>query len=236
MRQSLHGATDAATMVLFWPELLPDDFQARFENDPFALLEQLRAENRAIWFPCDSDGDYHLSIFIDCEIPEELRKIEKAAEIRFVLHAKGPAYFGGGEYLFKHDNHSLTKHPHMRQRAEIPDGIYDVKSYCLWQGECHYEDWMLQQVGLAAKRRWELFGAMVACSIVGMIATLFACAFLSWPYWSPFVGAEACLILSAIMLHRSELYQRAEKANREYGVRFPSYIVELTSRAAAGAT
>ena len=58
MKLTASGGTDAANIVLFWPDNLPDDADATLKGDPVDLVDQLQKDGKLVWFPCLSDGGY----------------------------------------------------------------------------------------------------------------------------------------------------------------------------------
>ncbi len=236
MHQSLEGATDAANMLLFWPDLLPEDGDGRLHSDPIGLIEELRAENKLIWFLCEGDGSYRLSIYLNEEIPDHLRGVERAEEYTFTLRSQGIAFFGGMECVFKKDGQFLKKHPGMGTSVSIPDGSYEATVLCLLPSEDDRRDWIIAQASSAALRSWDTHkGAVVLC-VAGFIATLIAVCVSRWQTWSVFAGVEAFLIAIAFAMTRMPRYRLAKKANDEYAVAFPAYVLKLKTLETALAT
>src|SRR5438067_4253166 len=124
MKLTARGGTDGAHMVLFWPATLPAGTDDALEDDPVALVERLKADGKLIRFPCDSDGQYTVAVFVRTPVPSDLLAVCKEPEHYLRLEVKGDGYFGGLEYLFQEDRSLLDRFPHMAEPIRIPDGTY----------------------------------------------------------------------------------------------------------------
>src|SRR5581483_9816022 len=124
MKLTATGGTDGASIVLFWPENLPEDADTILQDDPVSLIERMRDEGKLVWFPCEGDGTYTLAIYVRTELPAELQSVLKDEEKYPHLAVRGVGYFGGMEYVFKRDSSFLDKYPHMCEKVEIPPGEY----------------------------------------------------------------------------------------------------------------
>src|SRR5207237_9307150 len=97
MKLTASGGTDGTTMLLSWPDNLPDDGDRLLRDDPIDLLEKLDAEGKLIYFPCAGDGHYRLSVYVGEEVPGELAAMCREHKRFARLVAAGEGYFGGGE-------------------------------------------------------------------------------------------------------------------------------------------
>src|SRR5436190_23377729 len=121
------GGTDGANIVLFWPDNLPDDADELLTQDSVALVENLRDQGKLIWFPCDGDGRYAVAVFLAMDVPDDLI-VHCKEEVKIPsLIVRGPGYFGGMEYMFKHDSSFRDKYPGMCEQVNIPDGTYSAR-------------------------------------------------------------------------------------------------------------
>jgi len=171
MKITARGATDAANIVLFWPENLPDEGDAMLASDPIALVESLRDQGKLIWFLCDGDGEYTVAIFVRSLVPEDLMVHCRDEERIPVLAVRGVGYFGGMEYMFKQYPKLLTKYPAMCEQVLTPEGTYAARVYRTEVPESLYESWLAAQAGVGAKRLWDIHGVIAA----GAVASVLQC-------------------------------------------------------------
>jgi hypothetical protein len=227
MKLTARGGTDGANMVLFWPATLPAGADAAFEDDPVAFVEQLKADGKLIWFPCDSDGHYTLAAFVRTPVPSDLLAVCKAPEHYPRLEVRGDGYFGGLEYLFKDDRSLLDRFPQMAEVVRIPDGIYKATVYQAEAPESLYEEYLRNRAGPAAKGVWDAHRLVAACAVAGVFASLIAAATGPRGLWQPVVGVTAALIVTAVAISRTPAYRKVRQARDEYEMTFPAYVVHL---------
>lgn len=227
MRIDVNGATDTASMVLFWPELLPEDVETELQKDPIGLVEKLHAGQRLISFPCDSDGDYWLSIFVRSEIPANLMRFcrEEAAYRHF--HVPGSGFFGGSEYLSKDGFDCENPCSHMHQRANVPSGVYSAKVYTVDTPEEYYDNWLAKRVGSASIRIWNFHSNIAAWSVLSVLVSIAAFFFLSWFAWWCVVAVTGLLTLFCLMLSRTPAYIAVKIAQDKFAQEYPSYVLVL---------
>jgi hypothetical protein len=228
MKITASGGTDGANIVLFWPDHLPDDGDQRLQDDPVALIEQLQKDGRLIQFPCDSDGSYTLSVFLDEPVPPELLTCCKQHDQRQVT-AKGDAYFGGAEYMFKRDDSFRRKYPGMCEKVGIPEGTYAATVYETDVPEEIEKQWVMVHAGPRARRASNAFGALVVAAVLGVLVTLSGLCYMKWAVWFWVTGAMAALVAGAMWLSRAPGTRAVAAARREYEKAYPSYVVHLKS-------
>jgi hypothetical protein len=221
------GGTDGANMVLFWPDNLPDDADAILESDPIALVENLRDQGKLIWFLCDGDGGYTVAIFVRSVVPDDLIAHCGDEERIPSLVVRGVGYFGGMEYMFKHDSSFLKKHPNMGEQVKIPEGTYSARVYRTAISETFYESWLLTQAGVGAKRFWDIHGTIAACAIASIFASLIAFFFVAWTVWFCILAIASILVFGAVAMSRTEKYKRVARARDAFEKAYPSYVVHL---------
>jgi hypothetical protein len=125
MRIEIEAGTDAASLILFDPEALPDDFDRRTRADPVELLEELHAEGRACWINTCADGSFRLHAYVDEPIPASLAPYLGNPEILEGFRVPScRLYLTGVEYAFRDDDQLLRKFPHMGGSVTIPTGVY----------------------------------------------------------------------------------------------------------------
>jgi hypothetical protein len=226
MKITAHGGTDAATIALFWPDNLPEGADRLLQKDPLELAESLRKEGRLLWFPCDGDGDYTVAIFVRSPVPDYLRALCEDEERYPTLVVKGQGYFGGGEYMFKHDSSFLKKHPRMCERVVVPEGAYAATVYRTNVPEEIYEAWLKDHAGSRAKRLWDFHGVLAACSVAAVVLSLISFAF-PWVVRYCVMAATLVLVGLAVGLSRTKAYRSVAAAQKEYEKAYPGYVVHL---------
>lgn len=210
MKLTARGGTDGASIVLFWPANLPEGADAMLQEDPVSLAEQLQAEGKLLWFPCTGVGDYTLAIFVDTPIPEDLARHCREVQRYPALTLPGKGYFGGQEYMFKHDSGLSDKYLGMIERVMIPEGTYAAVVYetDLPPGHSH-NDWTTV-----------LMIALVCGTLVGMGTR-------SWLLCLGFASAAVLLILATVLRSRRELCRSGNRAQENGEQESPSYVLQL---------
>lgn len=227
MKLTASGGTDGANIVLFWPDNLPENADQLLADDPIALVEDLQTEGKLIWFPCEGDGSYSVAIYLQEEIPEPLRQFCQHEEEYQQLAVRGEGYFGGLEYMFKHDRQFLDQHQGMCQPVKMPAGQYSASVYQTEIPQAFAASWLREQSGAAAMRISNLQGWLVSLSVLGVFASLISLFILPRPAWFALASVTAILIGGCALLSKSEAYQTVAKAREEYERTFPTYVVRI---------
>src|SRR5262245_61494341 len=125
MQQTLTAGTDAASVVVFDPAALPNNFEEKYPDDPISQLEQLSQAGRLFWLDTHADGEYLLGVYIGESLPSALQPFAKSLKLFDQFHVpSGRLFFTGMEYAFRTNDNALRKHPHMGEAADIPPGQY----------------------------------------------------------------------------------------------------------------
>jgi hypothetical protein len=227
MRITARGGTGGASIVLFWPDNLPEDADTLLRRDPIDLVERLRGEGRLIRLPCDADGEYTVSIHLRAPVPEPLLALCRDEERYPKLIVSGDGYFGGVEYLFKYDRRLLDKYPHMCEKVAIPDGTYTAWVYQTDVPELMYDGRLLEQAGARAVRLWNLHGRLAALSVVAVLGTLLTYFVLPWLVWLGILTLTLAACGSAIALSKTGSYKAVAKAQADFENAYPAYVVHL---------
>jgi hypothetical protein len=224
------GGTDAGDMLLFWPDNMPEDADSWMEGgDPIPMIESLRAEGKLIWFPCDSDGGYSVSIYVRTEIPGPIAKHCVDEEVIDRLLVRGRGYFGGGEYAFKRNDRMMKKYPGMCEQVDIPEGDYSARLYRIETPDGFDDDWLLENAGVPPATAWSLHATFMAMTVMAVMASLASLCFVGWTFW-PLVGCVAAAILfgtTAALICRTKSFRDAAAAQRVFERMFPAYVVAL---------
>ena len=161
MKITASGGTDVATLVVFWPENLPHDTQKRLEDDWLGFIEQMRTEGKLISFPCDSDGEYLVSIFVHIPIPDDLLALCIGEEKYPTLIVQGAGYFDGGEYLF---GNAQERPKGITANVSIPPGTYTATVYQVDYAEDFHDEWLLTHAGPTAMSVWNFQDFISLCA------------------------------------------------------------------------
>lgn len=228
MKITARGATDGANIVLFWPDNLPDDADAMLESDPITLAESLRDQGKFIWFLCDGDGEYTVAIFVRAVVPDDLMVHCCDEELIPTLVVSGVGYFGGMEYMFKHNSRFFNKNPTMCERVIIPEGTYSARVYRTAIPEGLYDLWLLSQVGPRAKWLWEMHNWIAAFAVFSVVASLVVFFWVPWIVWLCILCVPLTFVIGAVVMSRTEWYKRVAKANDAFAAKeYPSFVVHL---------
>lgn len=227
MRIDAKGGTDAAMMVLFWPELLPEEFDAQFKavDDPYEAVQPLEEAEKLIAFPGGSDGSFSLAIFIDEDLPEELEP--HCIEIQQIkaLTVRGIGYFGGFEYMCKNGEPQFEHAMMMGEKVTVPAGTYGVTIYKteLPAELKERQDRFLKREGTAG---------CVGCLIM-VVALMAYLIFGVGPLESTTVGAYGLLVLGFIVLVVLKIMSRDPElaAVKELLAKIPSFVITMKRKA-----
>lgn len=224
------GGTDAATIGIFWPELLPADFDQRMEEgNVLGLLEQLGNDEILLQFPCERDGQYTLGVWIDEPLPTELTPHARERQPPRRLDIVGETRFGGLEYAFKDDRLVAAKYREMCVPVAIPPGEYGATLYDTEVPDEVHEQFLVDHSSPAAKRLWDVQSWFAACGVVAMMVFV-GCMFVGTRQWM-LVALTVGLSLSTIgwILSRLPGYRAVQQARENYAAMFPDYVLKLES-------
>jgi hypothetical protein len=227
MKLNATGGTDGANIVLYWPDHLPNDADARLKDDPVEQIEQLERDGKLIVFPCDGDGAYSLAVFVREEPPAELMRYCREAKTYRSVLVHGDGYFGGAEYVCKCDCAFRTKYPHMSTKIAIPDGAYGATVYAVEPPEELESQWLRERAGRAGAAVSNVVGVLVVGVVVCAFASLIGLAFMTWTVWFCVAGAGIVLAALAWALSRTAGYRAVADARAEFERAYPAYVLSL---------
>ncbi|GAA4433825.1 phage holin family protein [Bremerella cremea] len=228
-----NGGTDGANMVMFWPENLPEEADTMLRNDPISFVDTMREEGRVIWFYCDGDGQYAVTVFLDEDPPGELRKFMVDEEVYPDVRVQGTTYFGGLEYMYQEDDGMIQEFPGMCNTIDLPEGTYQGAVYRTDIPAAFSRQWLMQRMGTSRYRILHWQQLLSKAAVFGAVGVLFAFFFLVWYVWLVSVGAVALTFVAAVLLARSESCREAIVAIDEFTETFPEYVVVLSSQSPA---
>jgi hypothetical protein len=230
MKCSAAGSTEIGFLVLFWPELLPADFDERDLSHPDELancIDGLQAAGKLIWFPDVPNGDHTLGLFVDEAPPEELQNYCTLSLKMESLQVAGDGWFGGLEAIFRADRSYLDRRPRKCSAVQIPAGEYLAELFVTEVPAAVYEDWIRREAGESAQRWWWVQTWFAAVGVVAAMVCV-GCLFLAAQeiILATFAGS-AMLLLIAWLMSLSPGYQRVQQARREYAAAYPNFVVRL---------
>jgi hypothetical protein len=232
MKHVIDAGTDAASLLLFDPGSLPEDFDTATHPDPVGLLERIQGEGRAYWIDTHADGAYVLHAYVDEPIPESLAPHTRNPVVVEAFQVPtGRLYFTGSEYAGTGVDAGLSRYPHMGGHLETRPGVYRLTIY-----EAEYpadldEDVLRQEVTPGAFRVHQTMGCFVWLAIlcaVGFAIALFGDLLKRWRYYLlPIFAAGVAwpFVLARLPPYR-ETHERYRAIQREH----PAYVARLEWR------
>lgn len=229
VKHVIESGTDAATLILYDPAVLPSDFDTSTHDDPVGLLEGLHAEGRVYWINTGADGSYSLNAYVDEPIPDYLKPHAHDPITVEAFHVpSGRLYFVGSEYAGSGIDAALTRYPHMGGSFNIRPGVYRLTMSRGEYPDGLQEDLLRQGVTPGAYGLHQAMGCFVWLAILcafGFAAALVWEFFRPWrPYLLPLLvfGIGLPFLIARLRLYR-ETSERYRAIQREY----PSCIARL---------
>src|SRR4051812_44758194 len=154
MQLALEGGAETGAMLLFYPQSLPPEIDARGRRSR-RLLKKL-AETGALYrIPQNTEGWFTLQVFLGEPLPPrfecfaELVDSGKPIEVR-----DGNLFFAGSEYAFHQDDALLRKYPAMGAHHHVPAGSYKLDLYALSYPEGFHETMLEKRTERKDRRIW----------------------------------------------------------------------------------
>jgi hypothetical protein len=230
VRHVAEAGTDAATLLLFDPAALPDDFDARFPSDPVAFFEELTEAGVVCLISTGADGNYLLHAYVGEPVPEDLRPyLAERVPGDGLLCRSGRVYFAGVESVFRDNDSFLRRHPHMGEAFPLAPGMYRLAVYEMDYPEGLAEDRLRAAVSPVAywlhqrAMGWSVMGAVAG--LIGLVASVWHAARDPW-LWLAAAGFAA-LVAAPFAVARLPAYRAAAAAWREINRELPAYVAEL---------
>jgi hypothetical protein len=235
MDYTLRGGTDAGSMVIFDPAALPDDFDAKQQNNPVSQIEELMRAGRMFWLDTHADGAHSLGVYPGDRLPGRLRPYAKTLEACDPFHVpSGRLYFTGVEYAFRDDPALLRRYLHMGEAAQVPAGRYRAVFFEFDYPADFHEEILRQALPAGPYRLHQLMNALVPVGclcVLGLLGSLF---FLAWTVWlTVALPCGLVLVTLPIMLSRLPGYRQAHAVYKDIQEAFPDYGVVLDEIATA---
>jgi hypothetical protein len=215
-RISLPAGTDVAEMAFFDIDSLPTLLPRGIEE-----FAPLISQNRLIRFPTVGDGGYLLQVFVNDEIPTEIRRYCQEEDILTgnFQTPRGRVAFGGMESVYA----EFKKNPKIRSDGVIEPGNYSYTAY-----RTEFPDELVTQatrVEQNAGERW-----LDRAPILTTLSAL-AIAF-GFAVMRNFITAVIAILAGYFavkwLLSRPG-YQILEERRKQAQLAFPSIVIELRS-------
>ncbi len=216
----LAGGTDIAEMVLFSVDDLPS---GGADDDTLAAME---GRKQAIRMPTGGDGRYLLHVYVDEDIPAEIKRhclADDALTTELLLNS-GRIAFGGAESAYA----DYEPNPYIRTDASIPTGKYEAVAFHTEYPDDLVEEAVENAIGPDGKRV-EDFTTHI---IIGTVGLAFASLILGGLIARPVgFGAAALAVLGGRLWYKSytgsDKYKRIDALRLEVENEFPSIVVQL---------
>jgi hypothetical protein len=237
MKHVVEAGTDAGSLLLFDPDVLPQDFGSE-RRDAMEVLAQLHAAGTVLWTDTGGDGGFLLHAYVNEDPPADVRPfLHDPAVVVSLPVPSGRVYFAGAEYAFRDDDTALRRYPHMGGSFAVPPGTYQLTLY--WTGFPDGSDdaEFRRRASPAGVRLHAVFNALAAITVVTVVAAILALFAMKWRTWLstavPAVAAEVVLLTS---IRRSPVFRSAEAIWQQVQREFPSFIAVLEQRRQAETT
>lgn len=231
MRLIAEAGTDGAMVALWDPQALPEDFDARYRQEPGELLKTLQEQGRLFWDETGGDGAYLLHLYVDEPVPSHLEPyLQNPVEIPQFQVPGGSLWFAGAEYAFHTEDSRLRAHPHMGGRLELPVGVYWARFAQVEYPDDHVEEQIRRRLGDDAYRVRDASGGLIAGAMFVSLAALISLFLSRLSPWSlGLIGLAAVLWIGVTVMTRSRRYREVGERSEQIEHEFPSYIAELRS-------
>jgi hypothetical protein len=230
------ASTTIGELVLFWPELLPADFDAQFHEpaagDSSGLVDTLREAGTIVLLTTGEKGEYHLAVLVDEPLPAAIENQATLIGKVETLQVVAAGWFAGVECLFRDDRWLLQKYPRMGTAVQLPPGVYSAELFATELPDAVYETWLHDQAGSRAVHWWWLQTWLASLGVVAFLIFV-VCLFFATRQTMLITLAVATLLLTpAWLMSRTTGYARVQQARREYHQAYPDFVVRLRNGSA----
>ena len=229
MKHVIEAGTDAASLILYDPGVLPPDFDTSTHDDPVGLLEGLHGQGRVYWINTGADGAYLLHAYVDEPIPSQLEPhIQDPIKVPEFYVPTGRLYFVGSEYCGSGVDAALARYSHMGGSFTLRPGVYRLTMARGEYPESLQSDLLRQEVAPGAFALHQSMGCFVWLAIlcaIGFAVAVFGEIFAPWRlYLLPLLGFG---IAAPFVLARFRLYRETRMKYRAIEREYPSVIAWL---------
>ncbi|WP_165253377.1 hypothetical protein [Paludisphaera soli] len=226
----LEGGTDAASMILFDPDSLPDDFDDRAREDPAAAIEAAAAAGRLCKLEPGSDGSYTLGVCVGEGPPAGLAGfLRPLSEADRFLVVGGRLHFAGIEGVSRQGAPSTAESSQGGDSVAIPPGVYRLRVQEADYSDEFLEGRMRERTSAAGLRLLAIMNRrLLPLGTFGTLAGFVSLLILGWRDWRV-TALPLCLamVLPAIVVSRLRSYREARDAGRELSRDLPDYWAVL---------
>jgi len=235
MRHIVAAGTDAASLLLFDPGALPDDYDAQMQGNPGEMLERLSSEGRLRWINTGADGAYLLHAYVEEAMPESLRQYARdPITVEHFSIPSGQLYFTGAECGFQRDDSFLREHPHMGGAFPLPPGDYRLTLFRTEYPDGFHEELLRGRVTPLAYRLHQGMGCLVGVAVAAVIAAAVTLFLRPRGFWLRYILPPAILLaMLPFLARRLAPFREASRQVKELEREYPSIIAELHRNATA---
>jgi hypothetical protein len=226
----LEGGTDIASMLIFDPAALPDDYDLRARDDPMPVIKRLFDEGCVYWLNTHADGGYSLGVCLGESLPTEFAGFSRCLGVaaRFAAPS-GRLYFTGIEYAFHHDDSPLRKYPHMGASCQVPPGTYCLTLYELNYPDDFHESVLRQRLSARDFRRYSMMNSrLIPYGCLSTVLAAISAPLFGWLLWSvTALPLLIAIVLPAMLISRSQSYREASRLHLAIQREYPAYCAVL---------
>lgn len=231
MKHIVEAGTDAATLALFDPAALPEDFEARFREDGAEVFEELNRGGRLLGIDTHADGSYTLHAYVDEPLPDGIAPhVRDPAVVEAFQVPSGRVYFAGAEYASPDMEASLSRYK-MGEPFDVRPGVYRLTVYETEFPEGIDEDMLRAVAPAGAYQLYQSEGCFVwlaFLSAVGLGVALFGEILKPWRYY--LIPLFLMGIAWPFVLARLKPYRETQERYRAIQREHPAYVARLEYR------
>lgn len=229
MRAIVDASTDGATLTVYDPEALPQDFDERFAvSEPGLLMEEVDAAGACALLETAGDGEHIIHLYID-EVPAEgtVRHAECSVYEGVLRFPSGKLYCDGAEYTGR-DRRGMDDMAPGPADLTLPPGDYSARFILMNYPPSYVRSCM--RAGLSLTERFTLRvleSAMVAGFMLPLLGFIYIFASSrGWPYKIGILLASFLFLwLAMLAMNHLPLYARAaDKRDRIKQSKLPDIV------------
>jgi hypothetical protein len=232
MPHVVEAGTDVASVVIFDPEALPDNYEKQVGSSGQhweKCINKLMDRKRVCRIKTGSDGHYLMHVFHDESIPESLEPFLSDPDVidPFMVPS-GKVYFSGAEYVFKRNDSLLKRFPDMGGAFRVPPGTYRVT---LYRAAFPYEMIMRDLRKRVSPSVFKIFKSneqSVLWIVLAWVTAAIMAMSIPFMSWCTFVLPVALGITGMpFIIKKLPAYQEAQFHWKEIQSEYPSIIAEF---------
>jgi hypothetical protein len=230
MKHVVAAGSDGASLLLFDPHTLPDQFDAtKRDGDPTEILNDLHEQGRLFWINTGGDGGFLLHAFIDEEIPQDIQPYLRDPETsdHFSVQS-GQVFFMGAEYAFRNDPSAFQRYPGMGSSFAVNNGTYRITLYRTEYPDGIHEERFRQRATRTQQIIHGTNGVLMVAAFLSVITAFLALFVATWGEWCTYIlptVALACVL--PMLLCRLPVFKSADTIWKAVNNELPSMVAEL---------